>query len=83
MNSTTCECVQLTCLQLTGGNKPADCDPIWNAIQAEALQHAESEQLLRATLQRLVIDQRTWPPPLDLCLASGCRETMPSSLQKS
>ncbi len=52
MNATTCEHIQLT-----GGNKPADCDPVWSAIQAEALQHAESEQLLKATLQRLVINQ--------------------------
>ncbi len=41
MNATRCEHIQLT-----GGNKPADCDPVWNAIQAEALQHTESEQLL-------------------------------------
>ncbi len=63
MNATTCEHIQLT-----GDNKPADFDPVWNAIQAEALQHAESEQLLKTTLQRLVINQPNLVAALGLVL---------------
>ena len=35
----------------------ADCDPVWKAIQAEALEHAEQEPLLAPTFRRLVIEQ--------------------------
>ena len=33
----------------------ADCDPVWNAIQAEALQQSQKEPLLHAWLERSVL----------------------------
>lgn len=54
MNQITCELSGAFPRRLA---QCGDCDPIWKAIQAEALEHAEQEPLLAPTFRRLVIEQ--------------------------
>ena len=50
---------RLSCSVLAISNRSdcvcADCDPVWNAIQAEALQQSQKEPLLHAWLERCVL----------------------------
>ena len=60
----------------------ADCDPVWNAIQAEALQQSQKEPLLHAWLERSVLRHARIEAALGHLLGEKFFSEAPEAFQK-